>query len=126
MHFKAKLTDKGPSTDSKDDGKANEMDWATVDKFLGSNDICNLEIEAADLFQSLRICGQTKLTIKNPKERIPSNMQGVAKSGTRDMKKGSRGVASHSSLQELEGGMEAARLQRRGNQKSQRMKKAMR
>lgn len=79
MHLKPKLTDKGPSTDSKDDGKANEMDWATVDRFSGSNDICKLEIEAADLFQSLQICGRIMLTIKNPKERIPSNMQGVAK-----------------------------------------------
>lgn len=39
MNLKAKLPDEVPCTDSKDDLKANEMDWATVDRFSGSNDV---------------------------------------------------------------------------------------
>lgn len=60
-----------------------------------------------------------QLPIKDPKERIPSNMQGVTRqTQVRNTKKGSRVVTSHFSVQGLEGGMEAARLQRRGNSNS--------
>lgn len=40
MNLKAKLPDEVLSTDSKDGVKANEMEWATVDRLSGSSDVC--------------------------------------------------------------------------------------